>query len=59
MKLNKEAFIAKDFPFKAYETNTFKFRVYGINDFYSKSGILVTCENKVTDKSKISFLIKK
>ena len=59
LKLNKEDFIAKDFPFKAYETNTFKFRVYGIGDFYSKSGILVTCENKVTDKSKISFLIKK
>lgn len=58
VKLKLDEFTSKDFPREAYSDNV-KFKVFGIEDFYKNTEFLGTCESKVQNKDKISFLIKK
>ena len=58
VKLKLDEFTCKEFPKEAYLDNV-KFKVFGIEDFYKNTGFFGTCESKVHDKDKISFLIKK
>ena len=58
VKLKLDEFTCKEFPKEAYSDNV-KFKVFGIEDFYKNTGFFGTCESKVQNKDKISFLIKK
>lgn len=58
VKLKLDEFTCKDFPKEAYSDNV-KFKVFGIEDFYKNTEFFGTCESKVQNKDKISFLIKK
>ena len=58
VKLKLDEFTCKEFPKEAYSDNI-KFKVFGIEDFYKNTGFFGTCESKVQNKDKISFLIKK
>lgn len=58
VKLKLDEFTCKEFPKEAYLDNV-KFKVFGIEDFYKNTGFFGTCESKVQNKDKISFLIKK
>ena len=58
VKLKLDEFTCKEFPKEAYLDNV-KFKVFSIEDFYKNTGFFGTCESKVQNKDKISFLIKK
>lgn len=58
VKLKLDEFTCKEFPKEAYSDNV-KFKVFSIEDFYKNTGFFGTCESKVQNKDKISFLIKK
>ena len=58
VKLKLDEFTCRAFPKEAYLDNV-KFKVFGIEDFYKNTGFFGTCESKVQNKDKISFLIKK
>ena len=58
VKFKLDEFTCKEFPKEAYSDNV-KFKVFGIEDFYKNTGFFGTCESKVQNQDKISFLIKK